>query len=153
MNWNVKSPIPHLQVNGTRFSFLQFHLHQPAEHTLNGRFFPLELHFVYEDESGNPFALAFVAKLSHRKTSSFFSNLVKHRSLRIPDIQSYWVYTGSLTTKPLPSPTSVNWLVNKKYLRISRKDLRRLLARSKESRELQNRAGRSICFCSSSNIC
>ncbi len=34
-------------VQGIRYNLLQFHFHQPSEHTLNGNHLPMEVHFVH----------------------------------------------------------------------------------------------------------
>lgn len=36
-----------------RYTLLQVHFHTPSEHTLNGRAYPMEAHFVHKDEKGN----------------------------------------------------------------------------------------------------
>lgn len=37
-------------VNGKVFELKQFHHHSPSEHTVDGEYFPLEVHFVHEAE-------------------------------------------------------------------------------------------------------
>jgi carbonic anhydrase len=37
----------YLMVDGLRFDLLQFHFHSSSEHTLNGKSYPLEVHFVH----------------------------------------------------------------------------------------------------------
>jgi carbonic anhydrase len=32
---------------GQRFNLIQFHLHSPSEHTIDGKIYPAELHFVH----------------------------------------------------------------------------------------------------------
>ena len=34
-------------VEGVRYNLLEFHFHQPSEHTLNGNRIPMEVHFVH----------------------------------------------------------------------------------------------------------
>jgi carbonic anhydrase len=35
-------------VNGKEFALKQFHFHSPSEHTIDGEYFPLEMHMVHE---------------------------------------------------------------------------------------------------------
>jgi len=35
-------------VNGKEFELKQFHFHTPSEHTIDGEYFPLEMHMVHE---------------------------------------------------------------------------------------------------------
>ena len=37
---------------GVSFELKQFHFHSPSEHTVNGKSFAMEIHFVHTDESG-----------------------------------------------------------------------------------------------------
>lgn len=40
-------PGSYVIVEGIRYDLLQFHFHQPSEHTLNGNHLPMEVHFVH----------------------------------------------------------------------------------------------------------
>ena len=39
-----------LVLNGTTFSLAQFHFHTPSEHRIDGEFYPMEMHWVFESE-------------------------------------------------------------------------------------------------------
>jgi carbonic anhydrase len=41
-----------LELGGRHFDLVQFHFHGPSEHTVGGRSFPLEVHFVHKDAQG-----------------------------------------------------------------------------------------------------
>ncbi len=41
-----------LVLDGHPYRLVQFHVHAPSEHTVNGRSFPLEVHFVHQDDAG-----------------------------------------------------------------------------------------------------
>jgi len=49
-----------IEVDGTRYQLLQFHFHAPGEHTVAGKPFEMEAHFVHKSEDG---ALAVVGLL------------------------------------------------------------------------------------------
>jgi carbonic anhydrase len=42
-----------LVLDGRTYHLAQFHVHAPSEHTVNGRAFPLEIHFVHKDADGH----------------------------------------------------------------------------------------------------
>ena len=42
-----------IEVDGTRYELLQFHFHAPSEHTVAGKPFEMEVHFVHKSEEGN----------------------------------------------------------------------------------------------------
>lgn len=146
--WPVLDPQPSLHVNQGEFKLSEFHLHQKGEHKLNGSSFPLEIHFVYLDALGNGLVLGFVAKRA-KKSSSLFEKLLNNESLRIPKLQNYWIYTGSLTSPPnAPSGVSINWFVARNKLKISKQLLAQFKPLSKPAKPLEERAGRSIGYCS-----
>ena len=41
-----------MTVGDKSYALLQFHLHAPSEHTVDGRRYPMEMHFVYQAEDG-----------------------------------------------------------------------------------------------------
>ena len=43
----IVPPGSYVIVEGIRYDLLQFHFHQPSEHTLNGNHLPMEVHFVH----------------------------------------------------------------------------------------------------------
>ena len=42
-----------IEVDGVRYQLLQFHFHAPSEHTVAGKPFEIEVHFVHKSEEGN----------------------------------------------------------------------------------------------------
>ena len=41
-----------MQLNSVNYQLLQFHFHAPSEHTVDGKTYPLEFHFVHRDSTG-----------------------------------------------------------------------------------------------------
>ena len=39
-------------IDGTSFTFAQFHFHAPSEHEINGMHYPVEIHFVHKSDTG-----------------------------------------------------------------------------------------------------
>lgn len=113
--------------NEKTYNVLQFHFHQPSEHTIDGEAFPMELHIVHQNpESGN---LAVVGVMlaegdeSNEAYSAVFDNLpaevgepdeetemmINVADLLPMDTETYFTYEGSLTTPPCTQ--IVRWLV------------------------------------------
>ena len=57
-----------IEVDGVRYQLLQFHFHAPSEHTVAGKPFEMEAHFVHKSEDGN---LAVVGLLIEKGSHKF----------------------------------------------------------------------------------
>lgn len=115
-----------LGLEGARYRMTEFHFHHPSEHTVEGRGFPLEIHFVHEDELGGGFAFAavFVRSGALNPTLETIFNAMPARAgeraslptlipparlLPPEDQRETFRYQGSLTTPPCTQ--AVRWLV------------------------------------------
>lgn len=120
-----------LLVDGTEFTLLQFHFHTPSENQINGKAYPLELHFVHSDDKGN---LAVVGVMFEQgKANPAIADILKMVPATVnvaeavakpvsladlmPGDKSYFRFSGSLTTPPCTE--GVRWLVMKQPVTLS----------------------------------
>lgn len=106
------------------YELLQFHFHAPGEHLVDGRSFPMEVHFVHRNAAtgglgvlgaflaegaGNPAFAAIVAAMPPGPgTHAAMPPGIDLRAL-LPASLTYWRYEGSLTTPPCSE--TVEWRV------------------------------------------
>jgi len=128
----------YLMVDGLRFDLLQFHFHSSSEHTLNGKSYPLEVHFVHANTQTpgvTKLAVWGILFPSTKTTdnallSSFWGNITDSISngininlkglIQDSDV-NYYRYTGSLTTPPCTE--GVNWHVTVASRGVSSEDV------------------------------
>ncbi len=123
-----------VNLNGKNYKLLQFHYHAFSEHTINGKHFPLEVHFVHK-HSDTDFAVIGVMFIAGKENELFKKYLDKFPTKKgeyatnevidlaklLPENKSYYYYNGSLTTPPCTEV--VNWYVLKNPIEASREQL------------------------------
>lgn len=119
-------------LDGKRFDLVQFHFHHPSEHTVEGKSYPMEIHFVHKDRHGSLAVLAVFLKegarnnalkpifdfIPSQKNSEKYFGDVRVSTLKLlPSNLGSYRYSGSLTTPPCSE--NVSWVVFREPLEIS----------------------------------
>jgi len=154
-----------LRWEGRSYRLLQFHLHEPSEHWVNGAAYPMEMHFVHQDAQGHVLVIAVLIKLGGEneeidRAGKWVQQHIGHRLpeegeeirgtlkmdiMRIlpADTTHFYTYDGSLTTPPCTE--GVRWIVLKEPIEFSRVQLRRFVkAYGHTARQVQPLHGREV---------
>jgi carbonic anhydrase len=106
------------------YALKQFHFHTPSEHTIGGKSFPMEVHFVHQSAEGN-FAVVsalFVEGPANDNLAKLIANFPAKKGdtnhvpelklelgLHLPTKSPAYSYLGSFTTPPCTE--NVEWFV------------------------------------------
>jgi carbonic anhydrase len=115
-------------MGGRGYQLLQFHVHQPSEHLLNGHRYPLEIHFVHTAPDGTLGVVGVFAEPGDANPSlqtvldALGANGEADRptldpSGLLPEDRDYFRYEGSLTTPPCSE--TVDWAVLAEAITVS----------------------------------
>jgi carbonic anhydrase len=128
-----------LMINGESFELLQFHFHNPSEHQIEGKPFPLEAHLVHRNKEGKLAVLGVFIKEGRYNSDlkAIVNNLpqqIAEKSLikdieinaeqLLPKNRNYYHYSGSLTTPPCSE--NVSWFVFKEPIELSAQQINKI---------------------------
>jgi len=142
--------------NTYEFEAIQFHFHAPAEHTINGGQYELELHIVHQmtEESAkkanttrylavvgvffeltkdfNATPNAFIDALNLPNVGAEFNlNMNDLLGRELKNMMTFYAYKGSLTTPPCSQ--TVNWYLFERPLKITQTQLNQFNLRWKDN--------------------
>jgi len=125
----------YITINGTVYKLLQFHYHTKSEHTINGNYYPIEVHFVHKNSDTNYAVVSMLFQegksneLLENYLNKFPSSKGTFKSEEMIDLlnlfpinKSYYNYKGSLTTPPCSEV--VNWYVLKTPITASKQQIK-----------------------------
>lgn len=150
---------------GRSYRLLQFHLHEPSEHWVNGAGYPMEMHLVHKDSQGHVLVIAVLIEFGaeNREMDRAGRWVQQHFGHRLPeageeisgtlnmdimkilpaDTINFYTYDGSLTT--LPYTEGVRWIVLKGPIQFSRVQVDRFVkAYGHTARPVQPLHGREV---------
>ncbi|MBD2771282.1 carbonic anhydrase [Iningainema tapete] len=127
-----------IKLDGETFNLVQFHFHDPSEHTINKKPFDMELHLVHRSEAGALAVIGVLLKQGQHNAAlqpiwDAFPNrnepeqVVKTVKVNagqfLPKNQKFYRYFGSLTTPPCSQ--GVNWIVMQQPIEISQDQIQK----------------------------
>lgn len=130
------SPGNRIVLDGEEFELKQFHFHHPSEHTVNEASFPMEAHFVHQNEKGEyavlgvflkegaenaAFQPVWEAMPRQQSDEQLISDAEIDLNSLLPSERNSYRYFGSLTTPPCSE--TVKWVVFEAPVELSRSQL------------------------------
>jgi carbonic anhydrase len=114
--FNVKNNII-TKFNGIQFTLKQFHFHNPSEHKVNNKKYPMEVHFVHTFEDQILVIGLFIkdsnkfGPLDNAISIKNKENEEKEIVINVPKkyCNTFYYYPGSLTTPPYSN--NVSWII------------------------------------------
>jgi carbonic anhydrase len=121
-----------LTIGSDSYKLMQYHFHSQSEHTVKGKHFPMEMHFVHKAASGKLAVIGvFIEEGAHNAAfDPIWTNLPKQKGTEthygnvkvdvdrlLPASRASYRYDGSLTTPPCSE--GVRWIVMSTPIQLS----------------------------------
>jgi carbonic anhydrase len=150
-----------LSMNGTRYELQQFHFHHRSEHTVDGKYYPLEAHLVLRSEGSDHndavMGVFIEAGSENAMLNQFWNQLPRSNQKPVnpvpvnvgdllPKQSAYFMYEGSMTTPGCPQ--GVRWFVIEQPVQAAQAQIDKFIADFTEgktnNRPIQPTYGRAI---------
>ena len=153
-----------LKVNDVFYSLVEYHFHVPGEHTINGKEYPSEVHYVfyqmdhekdYKKCKGDVCGTGGIngGTTTTNKTNNndekilVIGRVIRNgcnknnlNKLQVNLPSSYFEYDGTLTGQSIEDKTTpVRWIVGRKYIRLPLEKIESIAKTSKHLSPLDNR--------------
>jgi len=128
-----------LEVSGRAYELDEFHFHEPSEHQLNGKTYPMEAHLVHRDQTGHLVVVAVLMELGAETPSmaQIWEQIPSDKQEQVREILfnaqdllprnlHHYAYDGSLTTPPCTE--GVHWIVLKEPISITAAHIQRFVS-------------------------
>jgi carbonic anhydrase len=160
VNFPATNKVEFLKVQQQSYRLLQFHIHTPSENHVNGKSFPLEIHFVNQGNNGKIAVVGVFVKPGKANVGieTLLKNLPatqgKPRAVvgvkldvlsLLPKNESYYNFPGSLTTPPCTE--GLQWFVMANPIEASSQqiaELKKALPLANNARPVQPLNGRKV---------
>jgi len=124
LNFPIEGTKENIVFNGSSYRLVQFHVHTPSENHVDGKAYPLEIHFVHQGENGKAAVIGVFVKegeknpsfekiIAHLPNKLHTPQIVKGEHIRplslLPRNKHYYSFKGSLTTPPCSQ--GILWIV------------------------------------------
>ncbi|HEX6891724.1 MAG TPA: carbonic anhydrase family protein [Chryseolinea sp.] len=145
-------------LNDRTYNLKQFHFHTPSEHTVDGKHFPLEMHWVHQSSDGSFGVIGLL--FEEGKANDNFAKIIEHMpslpgesthftdvkldlNVHVPKNISAYHYIGSFTTPPCTE--NVEWLILRNKFTLSKGQIEAFSSRLKNNnRPVQAMNGRKL---------
>ncbi len=146
-----------LVVHEQPYSLKQIHFHEPSEHQVDGVIYPMEMHLVHTDSTGQLAVVGILIKegQENKDLQALWDALPEHKEEHyhpngrcdivhlLPQNKSVFHYSGSLTTPPCTE--GVDWYVMKEAITLSKAQINKFRhLYHKNNRPVQQSEARTI---------
>lgn len=126
-----------ISFKNVQYKLVQIHFHTPSENKINGKMYPLEMHLVHQNKSGNLLVIGIF--FEEGKDNEMLNNIIAvapkekgkivvlnniNVTKMFPKSLGYFAFNGSLTTPPCSE--KVQWVVLKNPISASKKQIESL---------------------------